>query len=106
MEALAADPTASINAATNGWADTQAAYRAFNNRKVSPEQILNPIAKRLSRRIGEHAVVLLVQDTTELDYTSHPAKDALCLNKVSRLGFYQHIDLALTLTSSVRSRGR
>ncbi|MFO1043132.1 MAG: transposase [Planctomycetaceae bacterium] len=38
IEALAADPTASINAATNGWADTQAAYRLFNNRKASPEQ--------------------------------------------------------------------
>jgi hypothetical protein len=37
-----------------------------------------------------------VQDTTELDYTAHPAKDALCLNKVSRLGFYQHVQLALT----------
>ncbi|MFO1040229.1 MAG: IS4 family transposase [Planctomycetaceae bacterium] len=96
IEALAADPTASINAATNGWADTQAAYRLFNNRKVSPEQILKPHREATARRIGEHAVVLLVQDTTELDYTSHPAKDALCLNKVSRLGFYQHIDLALT----------
>jgi hypothetical protein len=96
IEALAANPEASINAATTGWADTQAAYRLFNNPNVSPEQILKPHREATRRRVGEHPVVLLVQDTTELDYTAHPAKDAFCLNKVSRLGFYQHVQLALT----------
>ena len=96
IEALAANPEASINAATNGWADTQATYRLFNNPNVTPEQILRPHREATTRRICEHPVVLLVQDTTELDYTSHPAKDALCLNKVSRLGFYHHVQLALT----------
>jgi len=96
IEALAANPEASINAATNGWADTQAAYRLFNNPNVSPEQILKPHREATARRIREYPVVLLVQDTTELDYTAHPASDALCLNKVSRLGFYHHVQLAIT----------
>ena len=96
IEALAANPEASVNAATNGWADTQAAYRLFNNPNVSPEQILKPHREATMRRIREHPVVVLVQDTTELDYTGHPASDALGLNKVSRLGFYHHVQLALT----------
>ena len=39
MEALAANPEASINAACDGWSDTLAAYRLFNNDAVTPELI-------------------------------------------------------------------
>ncbi len=42
IEALAANPEASVNAAMQGWGDTQAAYRFFNNEQVTPEQILEP----------------------------------------------------------------
>ena len=44
MKALAANPEASINAACDGWSDTLAAYRFFNNSAVTPEQI--PSGKR------------------------------------------------------------
>lgn len=96
IEALAANPESSINAAMNGWADTQAAYRLFNNPNVSPGQILEAHRQATQRRICEHPVVLLVQDTTELDYTEHPTRDALCLNREERFGFYHHVQLALT----------
>ncbi len=43
------------------------------------------------RRMREHPVVLIVQDTTELDYTQHPPKDARCLNREERLGLYEHV---------------
>ena len=42
IEALAANPEASINGACDGWGDTLAAYRLFNNAAVTPEQILQP----------------------------------------------------------------
>jgi hypothetical protein len=96
IEALAADPEASINAACEGWGDTLAAYRFFNNEAVSPEQILLPHRAATQRRMAEQPVVLIVQDTTELDYTAHPAKDAGCLNAVDRLGLYLHVQLAVT----------
>lgn len=38
IEALAANPEVSINAATNGWAETQAVDRLFENPQVSPGQ--------------------------------------------------------------------
>jgi len=44
----------------------------------------------------EQPVVLIVQDTTELDYTQHPAKDARCLNTEQRFGLYEHVLLAVT----------
>ncbi len=39
IEALATDPEASINGACDGWGDTLAAYRFFNNKAVTPELI-------------------------------------------------------------------
>jgi hypothetical protein len=96
LEALADNPEASINAACDGWGDTVAAYRFFNNDSVTPEEIFRPHREATIRRMREHPVVLLLQDTTELDYTKHPPKDARCLNEAERFGLYAHAHLAVT----------
>ena len=93
---LAAKPEASINAACDGWGDTLAAYRFFDNEAVTPEEILKPHRAATIGRMKEHPVVLLVQDTTEFDYTAHPPKDARCLNVAHRFGLYAHAHLAVT----------
>ncbi|MCE9546862.1 MAG: IS4 family transposase [Planctomycetia bacterium] len=98
LENLAADSATSINAAHNGWAETQAAYRFFNNRNVTPEKILQPHRLATERRIDEESVALLVQDTTELDFTAHPPRDAGLLDDEQRFGFYDHSHLAFTTT--------
>jgi hypothetical protein len=96
LEALAADPAASINAACHGWAETQAAYRFFANGRVTPEAVLRPHAEATRRRIAQQAEVLILQDTTELDFTRHPARDAGVLNRPDRFGLYDHTHLAVT----------
>lgn len=96
IEALAADPQASINGACEGWSDTLAAYRFFDNDAVTAEQILQPHREATLRRMREHPVVLIPQDTTELDYTRHPPRDARCLNIEKRFGLFQHVQLAVT----------
>ena len=96
IEALAANPEASVNAACEGWSDTLGAYRLFNNSAVTPEQILLPHLEATQRRMREHSVVLIVQDTTELDYTKHPTDDAQCLNTELRFGLYEQVHLAVT----------
>ena len=96
IEALAADPQASVNAACDGWSDTLAAYRFFDNKSVKPEQILQPHVDATKRRMSEHPVVLIVQDTTELDFSNHPPDDAGCLNREDRFGIYDHSHLAVT----------
>ena len=96
IEALSANPEASCNAACDGWSDTLSAYRFFDNKSVQPESILEPHLAATKRRMQEHSVVLLVQDTTELDYTAHPPKDARCLNQENRHGLYDHTHLAVT----------
>jgi hypothetical protein len=96
LQTLASNPQASINAACANWADTQAAYRFFDNDNVTPEDLLRPHTQATVRRAGQYPVVLDVQDTTELDYSSHPPQDAQCLDRPGRLGLYAHTRLAIT----------
>ena len=96
LEALAKNPEASINASCENWNETLAAYRLFDNDAVKFEQILQPHVAATKDRIRAHPVALIVQDTTELDYTDHPPKDAQCLNVEHRFGLYEHVHLATT----------
>lgn len=96
LASLAAKPEASVNAAIEHWGDTMAAYRLFRNERVRPEEILRPHREATERRMREHSVVLLVQDTTEFDFTAHPPQDARCLDAEHRFGFYDHTHLAVT----------
>jgi len=96
LNALAQNPEASVNAACDGWGDTQAAYRFLKNKSVSPGQILKPHREATQRRVSTHPVVLFVQDTTELDYTDHPQRDAKYLSDCDHRGLYMHAQLAVT----------
>ena len=96
LEMLAANPEASVNAAIENWGDTLAAYRFFRNENVSPEKILEPHRQATERRMREHPVVLIVQDTTEFDFTPHPPQDVQCLDGENRFGLYDHAHLAVT----------
>jgi hypothetical protein len=96
IRSLAIDPQLSINASCEGWGETHAAYQFMDNAKVTPAKILKPHQAATLRRIQTQPVVLIPQDTTEFDFTAHPAKDAKCLNIEQRLGFYEHVQLAVT----------
>lgn len=93
---LAANPRASINEACNGWAETKAAYRLFDNPAVDPKEILAAHARKTMQRIRAHSTVCIVQDTTELDYTAHPPEDVRNLDRLGRHGLYDHSHVAFT----------
>lgn len=96
LEALTARPEASVNAAHEEWGDTLAAYRFFSNDNVEPEKIMRPHIEATERRMREHPVVLIAQDTTELDLSTHAPRGARCLDDEQRIGFYDHTHLAVT----------
>jgi len=66
---LAARPTAGIPAACGGRAEMEAAYRLFDNDRVSFENVLRPHREATRRRIAGQPVVILAQDTTDIDLT-------------------------------------
>jgi len=96
LRAFWEDPQASINAAAHGWAETQAAYRFFDNDQVQPEELLAPHQAATRERIKQHRVVLLAQDTTELDYSAHRPAGAGPLTSEERVGFLDHSQVAFT----------
>ena len=69
IEELDAKPNMSVPAATHGRAEMEAAYRFFDNDKVSAERIMRPHIEATRERISQTEVALLVQDTTDLDLT-------------------------------------
>lgn len=90
-------PTASIPGACKSWAETIAAYRFFKNDSVKAESILKPHRDATIQRIGDHEVVLMIQDTTELDYTGkNDIKDLGCLTYETRKGMLLHSTIAVT----------
>ena len=98
MNDLGQKPSISIPAACGGWAETIAAYRFFDNERVDEQEVLAPHHDATLDRIAKQKVVLLVQDTTEIDVT-RPEKQmegAGPLNDESRVGFFDHAMLALT----------
>jgi hypothetical protein len=70
-------PQASIPKSMGTWTDTKAAYRLLKNPKVTPAKILEPHQNTVRSRIKEECVILAVQDTTDLNFTEHPATQGL-----------------------------
>ena len=69
IQELGESPALSIPSATQGRTEMEAAYRLFDNPKVTPQKILAPHIEATRQRISEREFVLLVQDTSELDLT-------------------------------------
>lgn len=77
VEDLAAQPSASVPQACGDWAATKAAYRFWDSSKVTPAKIREAHQKGTQERVAEQETVLLVQDTTNLDFTHHPGTEGL-----------------------------
>ena len=97
---LEQQPTEPINQACEDWTDTKAAYRFFDNPKVSPEKIVRPHSQRTVKRMKAYALVLAIQDTTFLNYTHHPHTEGLGVlggkKELGQRGFGVHTTLAAT----------
>jgi len=69
LSALGDRPNLSIPAACGGRAEMKAAYRFFDNEKVTFEKVIEPHIAKTKERMAAQTTVLLVQDTTEIDLT-------------------------------------
>ena len=67
----------SIPEACGTWARTMGAYRFFENPKVSMDVVLTAHTEATIDRIRKHQIVLAPQDTTSLNYNTHPMTEGL-----------------------------
>jgi hypothetical protein len=98
LDAMSHKPSLKFPAGCNGRAEVKAAYRFVDNEHVTFHSILKPHHDATLERIREQTVVLIPQDTTELDLTrpSEIMVGAGPLNDSARVGFYNHASLAMT----------
>lgn len=72
-----AKPQASIPQTCGSRAKTKAAYRFFDNERATLQNLLAPHIESTTKRVGSEKIVLAVQDTTSLNYSTHPATENL-----------------------------
>jgi hypothetical protein len=98
LEQLGEHPMASIPAACGRYKETTAAYRFFDNERVELDDVLQPYIDATRQRITAQPVVLLPQDTTEIDVTrpQQQVVDAGPLDAGARRGAQLHLMHAFT----------
>jgi hypothetical protein len=92
-------PQSGIPEACGSKARTMGAYRFFHNPKVTMDVVLNAHKEATIDRIKGHRIVLAPQDTTTLNYTTHPMTGGLGpINhaKDAAIGLLLHDTLAFT----------
>ncbi len=97
VETLANSPGESIPKACQCKAKTKAVYRLLSNKKVNPGAILAGHRGETLKRIKQHEVVLSIQDSTLIDYTSHPKTKGVGPTSDGNglIGLFMHTALAV-----------
>jgi hypothetical protein len=95
---LGARPTASIPAACGGRAEMEAAYRLFDNDSITFDHIVAPHQDATRRRMAGQTIVILAQDTTDIDLTrpDQQVRGAGPLGEGNRRGAFLHVLHAFT----------
>ena len=94
-------PTASIPGACPDLAETQGAYRFFDQanddkRSLGWQDILDPHIAQTEARMRQHPVVLCLQDTTELDFNGQSINGLGPLSYEAQRGMYLHPTYVVT----------
>ncbi len=92
-------PTGNIPQACGSRAKTKACYRFFDHPEIHMSTILNPHFKATARRIAQEPLVLVIQDTTSLNYQDHLASQGLgpiATKRDGAVGLFLHDSLVVT----------
>jgi hypothetical protein len=96
--ALARRPSASLPQAMEGRAELKAAYRLFHCEELTHSTLLSEHCARTQLFCQQRGRFLLIEDTTQLDFSSHPATVGLGpIGDGRQRGFLLHTTLALKL---------
>ncbi|WP_426174529.1 transposase DNA-binding-containing protein, partial [Shigella boydii] len=77
LNSLSRSPEESIPVSCRTWSETKAAYCCFSNDKVSANKIMAPHKENITERAQQFKRVLVLQDTTELNYSGQKEKQGV-----------------------------
>ena len=78
------------------WSDLKAAYRLFGTDEVTYEAIVRPHWERTRSACRQPGEYLLIEDTTQMDYSRHAAADEFgVIGDGGGRGFFVHSTMAL-----------
>jgi hypothetical protein len=89
----------SIAQACGSRARTMGAYRFFENPKLSMDVVLTAHTEATIDRIRQHTIVLVPQDTTSLNYDTHPMREGfgpIASKRTNAIGLLLHDTVAFS----------
>ena len=93
---LVQSPSGTLPQAFPEWKDLKAAYRFFKQPEIGYQEIQQPHWQKTRAACQQPGQYLLIEDTTELDYTKHPMTENLgSIGDGRGRGFLPHSTLAL-----------
>lgn len=96
VERFSGNPQGGINGACPTSAERKAAYRFCSNEEVDADAMREAHAQSAWRRAQGESVILIAQDTTEVDYSAHPRTQRLgTLTGGTGYGYFLHSGLAM-----------
>lgn len=100
IEAFLKQPSQSIPSIFQNWNQTKAIYRFFDNPKVNYEKIIEHLYKQTIshiKNLDNEEDVLILQDTTHLNYDGHKKKEELfSTHSYVKKGLKIHASIAFT----------
>lgn len=99
MKRLSEHPNDTVPKAVTNDAESQSIYRFWSNKKVKAEAILASHREGVVERVRACPVVLAIQDTTDLDFSTHPKTEGLgFINQTQQQGIKVHSCFAVSGT--------
>ena len=93
---LAANPGGTLPQAFADWAELKAAYRFFDNPRVDFQKVVRPHVERTRRACREPGEYLIIEDSSNLDYSRHRrTQDLGVIGDGEGRGFELHTALAV-----------
>jgi Transposase DNA-binding/Transposase Tn5 dimerisation domain len=96
VENLGLAPGRTIPQSFKTWGEIKACYNFFSNDLVSEQKLLAPHLEKTIERIREYSVVLLISDTTDINYTTKEAMKGKERLDNKQNGIWLHPTIAVT----------
>jgi hypothetical protein len=96
VEDLTKKPQKSVNLASRSRANAKAAYRLLANENFTVDKLQDGIAQTTRSAMSGIPVVLLIQDTSDINYNTHKKTKGLGYSSENVLGIKAHSCIAVT----------